>query len=144
MRFFFCSTQFFTNHPLNCYGILSLSPRKPHLRGRISTVDLLVPKLILISKILFTFVTKQPALMRGSIVLFTLVTKQAALMRRSMVLSLSLQLAFPDCLSCLAQMIKELHLPKSWTNCSRSILHSGRIGNNLEQNSILQTISSHF
>jgi hypothetical protein len=57
-------------------------PGNPYWRGRLSTVDLLVltslNNMVLIMKILFTFVTKQ-----------------AILERRSTVLSLPLQLGFP-------------------------------------------------
>jgi hypothetical protein len=57
-------------------------PGKPYLRGRISTVDLLV----LISS---------DGLILKLKILFNLVTKQGILMRRSTVLSLALQLGYP-------------------------------------------------
>jgi len=62
---------------------MSSLPGNPHRKERLSTIDLFVltgsDQLIFVMKILFTFVTKQ-----------------AALLKRTTLLSLPLQLVFPD------------------------------------------------
>jgi hypothetical protein len=68
--------------PLLARSQLNAEPGKPYWRGKLNTVDLLV----LTSLYQLLFILK---------ILFSYVTKQAALMRRSTVLSLPFQLAFP-------------------------------------------------
>ncbi len=90
-----------TNKYLRMCNLKLVLAWKAYWGGKLSTVDLFVltslDKLILILKILFSFFTKQ-----------------AALMRRSTVLSLSPQLIFPGCREARGRFVKQKSFKSDW------------------------------